>query len=371
MGKPCLGIPAQAAERICATFNSPLRTIIPTKFSSMAQVKVPSDLHVLVKTKYDAAIASVSVVFSDTKLAVIHANGIPFQLRYCPALSGKPKSTLSDRPEKPFDPFDNPPQELLVTELTPAHLLVLNKYPVIPEHFILATKEFKEQTHLLDKEDLSVAHACVKAWKNQGTQLFCFFNSGENSGASQRHRHLQFLDTGQMKDGRESEGWEVLADRVIDVLAGTTTENSGSWTLPFLVFPAMLPEDPSPDNLHEIYIALYKKAVSAVRSYFPENPWTKLDLHVKEDGPSAISYNLGITHKGMILCPRRREHGTRDKSINDVTLERPALNGTVLAGTLMVKSEEAYESMKEDPGQLIEVLKDIGFPPLDELQTKL
>lgn len=43
----------------------------------MAQVTVPSNLHVLVKQKYDAAKACGSVVFSETKLAVIHANGIP------------------------------------------------------------------------------------------------------------------------------------------------------------------------------------------------------------------------------------------------------------------------------------------------------
>lgn len=323
------------------------------------------------KQKYDAAKACGSVIFSETKLAVIHANGIPFQLRYCPALSAKPNSSLSNALSKPFDPFDNPPEGLLITELPPSHILVLNKYPVIPEHFILATKEFKEQTHLLEKGDLSVAHACIKVWKDQGKQLFCFFNSGENSGASQRHRHLQFLDVGQTKCGQESEGWEVLADRVVDVLAGTEPGNPGISTLPFVVFPAILPEHPTPDTLHETYTTLLKKAASAVRSHLHENSVEKVDSHFNQDGSSAISYNLGITHKAMILCPRRSESGIRNKSPIDENLERPALNGTVLAGTLMVKSEEAYESMKKDPGQLVEVLKDVGYPPSNELQTKL
>lgn len=39
-----------------------------------------------------------------------------------------------------------------------------------------------------------------------------------------------------------------------------------------------------------------------------------------------------------------------------------ALNGTVLAGTLMVKSEEAFEMLKEDAGRLGSVLRGIGLP---------
>ena len=73
---------------------------------------------------------------------------------------------------------------------------MLNKYPVIPHHSILATITYKEQTHLLDVEDLEVAYACLKAWEADSAgstperRLFAFFNSGEHSGASQAHRHV-------------------------------------------------------------------------------------------------------------------------------------------------------------------------------------
>ena len=78
----------------------------------------------------------------------------------------------------------------------PTHSLVLNKYPVIPQHSILATIPYKKQTDLLDLEDLEVAYACLKAWEANSTgstpemRLFAFFNSGEHSGASQAHRHV-------------------------------------------------------------------------------------------------------------------------------------------------------------------------------------
>ena len=78
----------------------------------------------------------------------------------------------------------------------PTHFLVLNKYPVIPQHSILATIAYKEQTHLLEVEDLEIAYACLKAWEADSAcstperRLFAFFNSGEHSGASQAHRHV-------------------------------------------------------------------------------------------------------------------------------------------------------------------------------------
>lgn len=142
--------------------------------------------------------------------------------------------------------------------------------------------------------------------------------------------------------------------------------------MPFAVFSSRLPDDPSPSLLHRLYKQLHNESVSIVSSYIEANPDTNIKLHNTKDGSSAISYNLGITYRSMVLCPRRNESGQRDKSITDGTLEQPALNGTVLAGTLLVKSEEAFASMRKNPGQLLEVLKDIGFPPdLTGLQKKL
>lgn len=91
--------------------------------------------------------------------------------------------------------------------------MVLNKFPVIPEHFILATTEFKEQTDLLEEDDIGAAYKCIKAYKDEGEELFGFFNSGEHSGASQRHRHIQFLPVKSMRSGiGETALWNVLAD---------------------------------------------------------------------------------------------------------------------------------------------------------------
>ena len=123
---------------------------------------------------------------------------------------------------KKFDPFNDPPSELLVTELPetePTHFVVLNKFPVIANHFILATKAYKKQTDLLEQDDLQLTYACLSAWEESsqvkpGQKLFAFFNSGEHSGASQPHRHLQFLPLEQMKEGAPTEDWHLLIDLI-------------------------------------------------------------------------------------------------------------------------------------------------------------
>jgi ATP adenylyltransferase len=94
---------------------------------------------------------------------------------------------------------------------------VLNKFPIIANHFILATKLFKEQSHELEADDLAATLACLKEWEKpsaDGTtgRLFAFFNSGSNSGASQAHRHVQFLPIDDMREGDTNQEWEPLID---------------------------------------------------------------------------------------------------------------------------------------------------------------
>ena len=126
-------------------------------------------------------------------------------------------------------------------------MLVLNKYPVIAQHFILATAAFARQGDLLGEGDLAATFACLRAWgegagdgdddddDDDGTgagvratkRLFAFFNSGPHSGASQPHRHVQFLPVERMREDRadanadadapgsgSGSGWSLLADRM-------------------------------------------------------------------------------------------------------------------------------------------------------------
>jgi ATP adenylyltransferase len=72
---------------------------------------------------------------------------------------------------------------------------------------------------VLEQDDLEATYACLRAWQaeNNGKQkrLFAFFNSGEHSGASQPHRHLQFLPVESMRHGDATSGWDLLLDLIL------------------------------------------------------------------------------------------------------------------------------------------------------------
>lgn len=145
-----------------------------------------------------------------------------FQLRFCPSLAKKPKpkAPSNEAPSKKFDPFDNPSGSLFITDIpsqNPTHLLVLNKFPIITEHFIIATKANKPQTYLLEQNDIETTYACLKAWEKGDTgELYAFFNCGEHSGASQPHRHLQFLPADNMQQDQADSEWSLLINRLTD-----------------------------------------------------------------------------------------------------------------------------------------------------------
>jgi ATP adenylyltransferase len=240
---------------------------------------------------------------------------------------------------------------------------VLNKFAVVPEHFILATKDFKPQTHVLEESDLEATLACIEAYEaarrteaeqghrdgalGGGDGLYAFFNCGDHSGASQPHRHIQLLPIARMKDGFEIDTpWTVLADELKVKVA------------PFATFAEEINLNMSGADLHAIYLRLYRKACRAVAFY------TKNPIHTDEapaDGPTLISYNMAMTKSTLVICPRLAE-GVKLQSQDGDVLGTVSFNGTLLAGTALVKNELEWEILKSDPDRLRNVLQDVGVP---------
>lgn len=128
-----------------------------------------------------------------------------------------------------------------------------------------------------------------------------------------------------------------------------------------MYFKALIPPNPTPAQLHRLYMSLHSQACCSVESYLSDHPEDDLKII---DGPiesSTISYNLGLTDESIVLIPRRAEGsmistGDEKPSIGPITL-----NGTVLAGTVLVKSEIEWNTLKSDASQLLRLLKVIGF----------
>lgn len=342
-------------------------------------LKLLQPLPDLVRSKYLQAQASGALALSPTHLTIVRVDGVPFQLRWCPALAKKPTgkesgiepppSDLSAPQRKKPDPFEDPSSDLLVERVpvdNPTHNVVLNKYPVIPQHFILATKEYKEQTDKLEGQDLAVTYGCLQNW-GQG-RLFAFFNSGEHSGASQGHRHIQFLPVEEMQATQEGQ-WAPLIDAMhqngIQALDGTSTIAS----VPFAHFSFPIPAGPTPSTLLRLYESLYEVASVVLES--SHDPKVS-PVYPLGSGPrtKTISYNLAMTTSTMIICPRRSEGCVLipehvDQSLGNGSGIGPvALNGTMLAGTLMVKTETEWDALRGDNGAtyLKRILEDVGVP---------
>lgn len=295
-----------------------------------------------------------------------------FLLQYCPSLSKKPTSAsskpqpahqaskpseaeASNRPKR-VNPFENPSEDLFITDVplsSPQHYLVLNKFPIIPEHFILATKQYKPQTHYLEKSDLEVAFAVLEAWEQENSRLFAFFNSGDNSGASQPHRHVQFLPVGNMAP--PDTDWKPLIDDL------GRQESSG---VPFTWYSAELPRGTlTGERLHEIYLSLLQKAIGRVKSASADQTTPAVDdadtvVSDKREGEVEISYNLAMTTSRMVVCPRLKDGSSFPLPSGE--MGEAKLNGTLLAGTVLVKERPEFEAIISNPGILEDILSNIG-----------
>lgn len=159
-------------------------------------------------------------------------------------------------------------------------------------------------------------------WEKHGRgKLFAFYNSGPDSGASQPHRHIQFLPVAEMHEGVPNGSWSLPSD-----------EESRALRLPLAVKWISLRGSNSLDT-QTIY-RIYQKLLEEMESLF----------HEPLDGKT-LSYNLAMTSTDIMVCPRSCESVTlKDDKGTEMGSLSP--NGTLLGGTLMVKSREAFDFMR-------------------------
>lgn len=83
----------------------------------------------------------------------------------------------------PFLPYE---EELYVGDVWATHVCLLNKYPVVQDHLLFATRAFEAQETLLSPADWEALERGLAEFDG-----LAFYNSGPTAGASQRHKHLQ------------------------------------------------------------------------------------------------------------------------------------------------------------------------------------
>ncbi len=243
-----------------------------------------------------AGVASGAVTVFRHRAETFTADGITWVLRTLED-AAPPAPTEPDPFLPPYDPH------LLVAELGPRHALLLNKYPVLPEHLLIVTHAALPQAALPDPEDFA-ATAVLLA----GPPALAFYNGGPESGASQPHRHFQAvaLPLGPAAEPIPTQAWiAAAAGAALPFPGAAAVLDSVLWQL----------NDPG-ESLHAIAARLLQCC--------GRNPQT----------PG--SFNLLFTLEWMLAIPRRRRK-----------FRGVSVNALGYAGALIVKSAEGQRTLAE------------------------
>lgn len=149
-----------------------------------------SPLMQLVDSRSTAAISTGALLPVDAEEIRLDYDGLVFRVRHVKAL--RKKQAMPGGPRDPnFNPFLPPEPALTVGPIGSHHVAILNKYPVSPRHLVLARTEFLEQQTPLEFADFAALAHVLSSAGGLG-----FHNGGAPAGASQRHKHVQWIPVG-------------------------------------------------------------------------------------------------------------------------------------------------------------------------------
>lgn len=320
------------------------------------------DLQDRIEDAWKFGIESDQVVYSaTTSVSLVDETGIPFEARYVPCLDKKPTSrspspeadqqadTTSDteggdKEEEEeeggggsTDPFAAP-RDNVVLEMA-EYTCVLNKYALEKEHFLIVTNEFYPQQGRLRESDLDMIHSTV----NQLPNRYCFFNGGHLAGASQEHRHFQFLTLPKSswpQQIHDQPGKQVSGDQVRchpDI-------NAHHFFLPI--------HDANPLALQASFDLLYNHAKQAVESTTRhENNGDENENDDNHGEEEEMAYNFLMTKQYMLLFPRRHEEWDEHEI---------GVGGTCLVGSIMVTKQTDLKHVQSVG--IKRILEYVGFP---------
>lgn len=203
-----------------------------------------------------------------------------------------------------------------MAELSDTHVALLNKFNVIDHHLLIVTRCFKPQEALLEFADFVALAACMAEFDG-----LCFYNGGAQSGASQRHKHLQIVPLPLGESGPPLPIESVLRPGGMEGPIGTVPG------LPFLHAFARLELAPA---------ASRHAAHAAFDCYHALLEATGLRaIGVNGELHQSAPYNLLVTRRWMLLVPRYSE-----------CVEGISVNALGFAGSLFVRDAAQMDVIK-------------------------
>lgn len=269
-----------------------------------------------------------------TEYELVEQDGIHFLVRILSNLDRKQKAK-KDQPKnsessgKPFDPFLPYEEDLFVADFSPTHLCLLNKFNVVDHHLLIVTRAFEEQENLLTLPDFEAMWMVLAEIDGLG-----FYNGGSAAGASQRHKHLQWVPFPLVPDGLNIPIEPAIAS------AQFLGETGMCPQLPYvhavIKFDAALlnsPSEAAATTLKHYHNLLKAIGVSGTKG------WT---------GKQSAPYNLMITREWMMIVPRSQE-----------SYQNILVNSLGLCGAMLVRNSEEMQQLKDS--KPLTILKYVGI----------
>ncbi|CAM3229387.1 ATP adenylyltransferase [Corallococcus sp. ZKHCc1 1396] len=238
-----------------------------------------------------------------TEARTVVDGGATFQVRVLGRVALKERPRPAPSSAAPFNPFASPEPALVLGDVAPAHVCLLNKFNVVEHHLLLVTRDFESQDALLTAGDFDALATCL-----EGLDGLAFYNAGEIAGASQRHKHLQLVPP------LGPQALRAPVEALLPALPGPGREVAAG-ALPFLHRVVGLGPWEAPEPGARM-LAAYRLLREAL-------------------GLGATSpYNLLVTRDWMLLVPRSRaEH----LGVN--------VNALGFAGSLLVRTPEQLSAV--------------------------
>lgn len=271
-----------------------------------------TDFMRLVDERTRSALASGDLQPIVTEETGLVDDGLRFIVRSVSTLAGKIAAIPGGPRDPDFNPFLSPDPALVLGPLGDQHTAILNKFPVSARHIVIATNEFREQLEPIDRSDFAALARVLTQSGGLG-----FFNGGAPAGASQRHKHLQWIP--EAPDNANLRVWlPGLDSAAAEFSVATHRQLAVRHCFVRVDCAPGMPTERVAESLH----GAYQRAIG------------QLGLTQDHDGLLPSS-NLLVADGWLLLVPRGREH-----------FEEISINALAFGGTFFVRDPAKLAALR-------------------------
>ena len=257
----------------------------------------------------------------ETEYHLLQQQDITFVVRTLANIARKEQARQQQQKQeqntgKQIDPFLPYEPDLFVGDLSPTHICLLNKFNVVNRHLLIVTRDFEEQTDLLNLSDFKALDRCL-----QEIDGLAFFNGGKSAGASQRHKHLQLIPLPFLPDMVHLP----IEPEIAKIDFKKSLGKIDSFPFRHGVASLEIPSDSSVEVRAEIMLQKYLALLNYVGLECNDGT-------VQQPG----AYNFLATRNWMTIVPRSQE-----------SFQNISINSLGFAGSLFVRDRATLKLLRE------------------------